>query len=67
MLWPYLLRLCGDQRSPRECSLRKMADLAGLDGDAFDLALQRPAADRLVETLRSACARDRVRRRRAPS
>jgi predicted DsbA family dithiol-disulfide isomerase len=60
MLWPYLLRLCGEGGPPRECDLRRVADLAGLDGDAFDLALQSPEVAVAVERLRSECARDGV-------
>jgi protein-disulfide isomerase len=57
MLWPYLLRLCAEGRPPRPCDLRRVADLAGLDGDAFDLALRGPEAGIAVERLRGECAR----------
>ncbi len=56
-LWPYLLRLYGEQAPVQRCTLRRQADLEGLDGDAFDLAYLHPDTDRFLSAARDACKR----------
>jgi hypothetical protein len=60
-LWPFLVRLYGQETPLGESKLRRCASLAGMDGGAFDAAVHNPATDRVIAATRCACKKNRLR------
>ena len=60
-LWPFLVRLYGQETPLSRSTLRRCASLVGMDGGAFDAAYHNPETDRVIAATRCACKKNRLR------
>ena len=59
-LWPFLVRLYGQDKPLSESSLRRCASLVGMDGGAYDAAVHNPETDRVIAATRCACKKNHL-------
>jgi hypothetical protein len=59
-LWPFLVRLYGQDTPLSKSKLRRCASLSGMDGGAFDAAVHNPETDRVIAATRCACKKNRL-------